>query len=53
VNPKTVRSWYQKSGARRIPVAMAKIIEVEMGVDDKGKPVVPATLESWPNGIAQ
>jgi hypothetical protein len=52
-NPKTVRSWYQRSGARRIPAAIAKEIEQEMGVDDDGNPLVPATLESWPNGIAQ
>lgn len=52
LNPKTVRSWYQIKGGRRIPVAYAKIIESEMGTDGKGRPTVPATLESWPNGIA-
>ena len=51
-NPKRVRSWYQKSGGRRIPRKIAEAIELEMGKDDKDRPVVPASLESWPNGIA-
>lgn len=51
-NPKRVRSWYQKAGGRRIPRAIAEAIEREMGTDDKGRPIVPASLESWPNGIA-
>lgn len=44
INAVTVRAWYGKGEAgRRIPRAIAEIIEHELGV--------PATLDVWKNGI--
>lgn len=51
LNPKKVRSWYQKSQPRRIPRHWAETIEREMGTDESSKPYVPATLATWPSGI--
>jgi hypothetical protein len=48
-----VKSWFAEGdGGRRIPRDVAEAIEKEMGVDAKKRPLVPATLATWKNGIS-
>jgi hypothetical protein len=49
--PEVVRGWVREVDGRRIPRETAEAIEREMGVDEKGRPRVPATLATWKNGI--
>ena len=50
----TAKAWLKKTanGRRRIPRSWADRIEAEF-LDEKKRPEVPATLASWPNGIAE
>jgi len=51
----SVSSWVSTSerGRRRIPIRWAKEIEKEFGKGQDKKPLLPATTETWPNGITE
>lgn len=53
VKRQRVKSWYVKGdGARQIPALWAKRIEDEFGNAPRSKrPLLPATEDTWPNGI--
>jgi len=53
LSPSTVKAWMRKpaDGGRKIPGDRAAQIEREAGLNEQGKPHVPATAATWPAGI--
>jgi hypothetical protein len=49
----TVKAWMRPrdEAGRKIPEGMALLIQNEAGKDAKGHWLLPATTETWPNGI--
>lgn len=53
LSPSTVKAWMRgpDDGGRKIPTARASQIEREAGMNERGKPNIPATSATWPSGI--